>query len=685
MNMGLLRAILTLDDQMTPGLDQARRAAMAVAAVVAAAGAAMAVALFKATKEALSFADAIDNQRAATQVGAEALQLYNVAAERAGQGAAAITTAIQRMQRAIGAGSAETDKAIANLNLSVGQLKALAPEKQFELIFQRLGDIRDPAEKAANAMILLGRSGANLLALSGDALPQLRDQMRELGLVIDKDTIAAVDRLEEDLDLLSRVAAGTWRQIGVGVARSTELRAAVLFATDVLGGFNKSLGENENAITGWIDGGISLAVENLRIFLLIGNEIIGMSQKMEATFEAMKTSPFEAALSGENPFAGLSEQFADIEAQTKGAAKLIQASFLEASAAAKELASSMENLNSSSVAAVEPVAELARQQTALATASEAGSFQLQSLVSVMVDWQGKLVQSGSAARLWQNIVSESFADAGTAAQEFAVVNDEVGGLVALQASEMAAAFSFFGVKTRSELEATLATALAAFEKMKTSGEAVPKAIAVAEQELADLRALLADENVKIQISTGEAIQMAALSSLSAFGSRFKAAAIAEAMINTFLGISRAFKDYIFPASAIIAASVAAIGFANVAKITGIGGFREGTRDLDFQDFGRETFIPVHGREAIIPQGGGHELAREIAAGLSGGGGGSGDVGSGGGGSGDIIVNVQVKGLLSQPEDVANAVVDGLDRIFELNTGGKANKIAKNIAARNKNR
>jgi len=271
-SLGALQVMLQAKDNMSPALATAAKTAAVASAAVVAAVAAIAVALVAATKEVLAFADSLDNQSRATQVGVEALQVYAAAAERAGQGPAAITTAIQRMQRAIGEGTAETDRAIENLNLSIGQLKALRPQEQFELIMQRLGEIPDPAEKAANAMILLGRSGGNLLALSGDALPQLNARMRELGIVIDQETVVAVDKLEEDIDLLGRTAEAAWRRLGIGVASSEQLRTAVLNVTDIMGGFNQSMGAGETALTSWVDNGIAFAVKTLSVLAIALSE-----------------------------------------------------------------------------------------------------------------------------------------------------------------------------------------------------------------------------------------------------------------------------------------------------------------------------------------------------------------------------------------------------------------------------
>jgi hypothetical protein len=64
--------------------------------------------------------------------------------------------------------------------------------------------------------------------------------------------------------------------------------------------------------------------------------------------------------------------------------------------------------------------------------------------------------------------------------------------------------------------------------------------------------------------------------------------------------------------------VIAAGWANVSKIrSSDAGFKEGTPNLDFASFGRESAALLHGEEAVIPQGSGHRLATEIARSMRG--------------------------------------------------------------------
>lgn len=84
----------------------------------------------------------------------------------------------------------------------------------------------------------------------------------------------------------------------------------------------------------------------------------------------------------------------------------------------------------------------------------------------------------------------------------------------------------------------------------------------AEKKAADEKKKLRDENTRgIEAAAGAAVSFAR----EAFG-QTKGVAIAEATINTILGVTRALKDYIAPYSFIVAALVGAAGAVQIGKI-----------------------------------------------------------------------------------------------------------------------
>lgn len=93
-----------------------------------------------------------------------ALEDNGVSGDKAG-------TIINKMQKSIAElanGSDAAAKAFGPLGLSVGELTKLSPAKQFEAIGRAIAGINDPAQRAAAAMGIFGKSGGELLTLFAD-------------------------------------------------------------------------------------------------------------------------------------------------------------------------------------------------------------------------------------------------------------------------------------------------------------------------------------------------------------------------------------------------------------------------------------------------------------------------------------------------------------------------------------
>jgi len=600
-NLGILQAVLRMKDQMSGPLRNASaavaRASTIMAAAAAAAALAVGIALIKATREVLAYADALDNMSTATQIGVEKLQIYIAAAERAGQGAASIRTAIQRMQRSIGEGTAETDRAFANLNLSMSQLKALRPEEQFELILKRLGGIKDPAEKAANAMILFGRSGANLLSLTGDTLPKLEARMRELGIVIDQETIVAVDKLEEDIDLMSRTAQSAWRNLGAGIATSEALSGVVGLLTGELGGLNIAIRDNGAEIRWWVN----FVIQSFANVVLKSGNMMSMLdaniQKATAAIRAAGRAPLEV-LSGESPIANLAKEFAEIDRIAVNSRKVMEGWVDGLLVGAPEAA----------VALGEAVVAVAELETVTATLNTTQGLNETQLLAVDTNLK-KMISSMSSTK------TEAL-NLGTDLETFGVVVEGVGDLVEVEAAEMEAAFATFGLQTQAQLGATADKAVADFAIIKASGEKTADELKEIWEKAEKAKQTATGATKEFTLTQGAELAAGVAGQLAQLGGKFKVFALAEAVISTALSVARALAGpppFPFSIPQAIAAGIA--GAVQIATISSTG-FQRGTPGLDFQDFGRESVVAVHGREAIIPEGGGNELASQIAASLA---------------------------------------------------------------------
>ncbi|MEE8473568.1 MAG: phage tail tape measure protein [Dehalococcoidia bacterium] len=116
-------------------------------------------------------------------------------------------------------------------------------------------------------------------------------------------------------------------------------------------------------------------------------------------------------------------------------------------------------------------------------------------------------------------------------------------------------------------------------------------------------------------AVGEGLQL-----MQQFAGKSKTVAIGLALIDTFRGMARAFNDYMFPASAIIAALVGAAGLAQVANIRkqkfahggqvqGMGGIDSVSAGLTPGELVADTTAQegrdiLGGRASIVPAGGG---------------------------------------------------------------------------------
>lgn len=178
-----------------------------------------------------------------------------------------------------------------------------------------------------------------------------------------------------------------------------------------------------------------------------------------------------------------------------------------------------------------------------------------------------------------------------------------------------AAMAANGFKTRSELQAELVAAQAYLTNLQASHESTANAIAAAKKKVHDLQIQMDGEETLSAQKKFEIIMSAASTMLKSLFGKNKAAAIAAAIIDTAAAAVAAFKNAGgLPFGAFAAAATVAAGYAQIQTIrnTNPDGFAQGTPGLDFADFGPESWHPLHNQEAVIPRGGGHMLAGEIA-------------------------------------------------------------------------
>jgi hypothetical protein len=280
------------------------------------------------------------------------------------------------------------------------------------------------------------------------------------------------------------------------------------------------------------------------------------------------------------------------------------------------VATSMTNAGFSQRSLNQAVAEGNTSVTNMGTSIGTAKFKLEEISPVMVDWQGKLVESGIEAQAWSEIMNSAFVEASAANQSFGASVTGVGDLAAAKSRVVSAAFAAMGLKMQSDMDATVAAMEENYRIIAESGEAKAEQLQKAWEKLEEFRREASEGTAKTTVSMDQQALEGSSQILGQFASKNKAAAISKATIDTILAMQRTFAQLGWPAGLVGMATAAAMGAINVAKIASQdASFREGTPAFDFQSFGAATTAILHGNEAVIPQGRGHMLAGEIASAL----------------------------------------------------------------------
>ena len=265
-----------------------------------------------------------------TGIGVEALQGYSLAAKLAGVDTEQFGAAIQKLAVNIGKATPgdALDKSLRAINLSVGELRALAPEQQFAAIGNAISTLPTVADRAAAAVEIFGKQGAALAPLFRDgaaSIEELQARAKKLGLIVDEAQVNNVASMNDAFDLVSATVQGIIGQVigdlapavtavtdqflefvetfegtgvnkgGTGIANAitdTLLRGAEYFAgvfdeyVEYFGGFTGALttaGETFNHVSGVLEvlSGVFSSIFNT--FEIIGNGIaVALGKALEA-------------------------------------------------------------------------------------------------------------------------------------------------------------------------------------------------------------------------------------------------------------------------------------------------------------------------------------------------------------------------------------------------------------------
>lgn len=204
-------------------------------------GAASAVAgLVSLGKEAFATAGRLSDVADRTGVTAETIQELSFAADQAGVSAGGMERALEGFARRVGQardGSGALVSALKDQDKALlrGIQSASSTEEALDLVFRKLGETSNAADRAALANAAFGKSGIELLPmLSGGAagLEEMRRRARDLGLVLSNEMVASGDAAGDSLDELSKTVSGTLRASLLALAPAIKTAAEGL--TEIL-------------------------------------------------------------------------------------------------------------------------------------------------------------------------------------------------------------------------------------------------------------------------------------------------------------------------------------------------------------------------------------------------------------------------------------------------------------------
>ena len=209
------------------GLRQARKrlaefgeSIKAIGAGMFAAGTAIAAPLVAAAKITGSVGDEYLKMAQRTGASVEALSALAYAAGMTDLSMSDVEVGIKNLQKTLteaAKGGRSANAALERLGLNLDQLQRLTPDAQLQAVGQALKGISDPALRTTLALEILGRSGTSLLPLL-NALPELRAEAQQVGMVMSTDTARAAAAMDDEFKRIKNAALSVTLALGQAVA-----------------------------------------------------------------------------------------------------------------------------------------------------------------------------------------------------------------------------------------------------------------------------------------------------------------------------------------------------------------------------------------------------------------------------------------------------------------------------------
>lgn len=309
-----------------------------LAPVMAALGAGAVVAKVQRTVSALD-----DIGKTADKMGltTSALQELRTVAESAGISQGALDSSLERFNKRLGEaqlGGGAAAKMLKRMGLEADKLASAGLDDALAQVADKIAAIESPTERAAAAAALFGREGVamvNLLREGSSGMAKMRQEARDLGIIIDESLIRGAEGAQTKLDLMGRVI-------------SAQLNTALIELAPLLVGAATAVADTARAFNAGIDAIQNFQDPQTKLQLATDNVVAAMADEIRQsqlldqalgrgiTFSqaTARAKLEEARTRHENAKAALaehkamvlnSEEWAGLSAQIAGAQSLLNA------------------------------------------------------------------------------------------------------------------------------------------------------------------------------------------------------------------------------------------------------------------------------------------------------------------------------------------------------------------------
>lgn len=567
---------------MVSGVGKAIGAAFTVGAIVSAG------------KAVLDFAGNITDLSQKTGISASGLQKLDLAFKASG-------IAIDQVAKASGElgtrlvsnkGAVELVK---QLGLNLDELKRSSPEDQFITVADAVGQIQNKGEQLYASKTLFGKSGEDLLkGLTGN-LKETTDELENMGLIIEDETIKAADDFGDQLGLMgTQLMAITAEIVGPLLPALSALATLLMQVGSVVG-------DVTGFFVGWIQKGLVAAYSAIATFLawvaeaatkipILGKHLGFASEAAEylrqsaANADEYLVSLFtttdkvkESAVNAAGPLIGLGDASEDSARRAKDAAKELQ----------------------------KQVEENGKQSQRMIEADRKALEMFQQSAEEAV--RLKLDTADSYAKAYLEIELQRHEEELKLEQNYALLMSEIRnaeGLAQMEAARKEYELQKAKVDTWNETASEIGVILTEMgSRMQSYMGDVIATSGMAVTGFMDYLKKSGEEGTRTAIGTATALMDGVGAVFGQLGKKHKAFAIAGAIIDTVSAIVKTLAAYPFPWSLIPAAAVGAMGYMHVREIQNAEtpGYEKGTPGLDFMEFGKGTLAVLHKREAVVPE------------------------------------------------------------------------------------